>query len=76
MDQNIVTALSLSAAVLFILSIGGLSNQEKAKRAVWYGIIGMALAAAGLLHPVAAALIMLTSSFWVTARALSGHSRI
>ena len=44
MDQNIVTALSLSAAVLFILSLGGLSNQEKAKRAVWYGIIGMALA--------------------------------
>ena len=30
--------------MLFILSLGGLSNQEKAKRAVWYGIIGMALA--------------------------------
>ena len=44
MDQNIVTALSLAAAVLFILSLGGLSNQEKAKRAVWYGIVGMALA--------------------------------
>ena len=41
-----------------------------------YNLIGMALAAAGLLHPVAAALIMLVSSFWVTARALSGHSRI
>jgi Cu+-exporting ATPase len=40
-----------------------------------YNLIGMALAAAGLLHPVAAALIMLVSSFWVTARALSGHSR-
>ena len=44
MEQNFVTALSLSAAVLFILSLGGLSNQEKAKRAVWYGIVGMALA--------------------------------
>ena len=44
MEQNFVTALSLSAAVLFILSLGGLSNQEKAKRAVWYGIIGMGLA--------------------------------
>ncbi|MGC6530166.1 MAG: NAD(P)(+) transhydrogenase (Re/Si-specific) subunit beta [Candidatus Puniceispirillaceae bacterium] len=44
MDQNIVTAISISAAVLFILSLGGLSNQEKAKRAVWYGIVGMALA--------------------------------
>lgn len=40
-----------------------------------YNLIGMALAATGLLHPVAAALIMLVSSFWVTARALSGHFR-
>jgi NAD(P) transhydrogenase subunit beta len=30
--------------VLFILSLGGLSNQESAKRAVWFGIVGMALA--------------------------------
>jgi NAD(P) transhydrogenase subunit beta len=30
--------------VLFILALGGLSNQEKAKRAVWYGIVGMAIA--------------------------------
>ena len=41
-----------------------------------YNLIGMTLAAAGILHPVAAAIIMLVSSFWVTARALSGHSRI
>ncbi|MDO5529163.1 MAG: NAD(P)(+) transhydrogenase (Re/Si-specific) subunit beta [Paracoccus sp. (in: a-proteobacteria)] len=32
------------AAILFILSLGGLSGQESAKRAVWYGIAGMALA--------------------------------
>jgi len=37
-------AAYLAAAVLFILSLGGLSNQESAKRAVWFGIIGMALA--------------------------------
>ena len=30
--------------MLFILALGGLSNQEKAKRAIWYGITGMALA--------------------------------
>ncbi|MGC6423378.1 MAG: heavy metal translocating P-type ATPase [Lentimonas sp.] len=35
-----------------------------------YNVIGMALAAIGLLHPVAAAAIMLISSFLVTARAL------
>ncbi|RCL33757.1 MAG: HAD family hydrolase [Puniceicoccaceae bacterium] len=41
-----------------------------------YNLIGMALAAAGLLHPVVAALIMIVSSFWVTTRVLYGHSRI
>jgi P-type E1-E2 ATPase len=44
--------------------------------ALVYNLIGMALAAAGLLHPVAAALIMLVSSFWVTTRALSGHGKL
>ncbi|MEM7089596.1 MAG: NAD(P)(+) transhydrogenase (Re/Si-specific) subunit beta [Pseudomonadota bacterium] len=38
------TAAYVVAAVLFILALGGLSNQESAKRAVWYGIVGMALA--------------------------------
>jgi len=37
-----------------------------------YNLIGMGLAAAGVLHPVAAALLMLASSFTVTARALRG----
>ncbi len=37
-------AIYILAAILFILSLGGLSNQESAKRSVWYGIIGMALA--------------------------------
>ena len=44
MSSNIVTAVYIAASVLFILSLGGLSNQESAKRAVWYGIAGMALA--------------------------------
>lgn len=38
--------------------------------AACYNLIGMGLAAAGLLHPVAAALIMLVSSVTVTWRAL------
>ena len=41
---GVVTAAYIAASVLFILSLGGLSNQERAKRAVWYGIIGMAIA--------------------------------
>ena len=44
LSSNIVTAIYIAASVLFILSLGGLSNQEKAKRAVWFGIVGMALA--------------------------------
>jgi NAD(P) transhydrogenase subunit beta len=44
MTIGIVSAAYLAAAVLFILSLGGLSSQESAKRAVWYGISGMAIA--------------------------------
>jgi NAD(P) transhydrogenase subunit beta len=44
MSIGIVQAAYIAAAVLFILSLGGLSGQESAKRAVWYGIVGMALA--------------------------------
>jgi len=44
MDIGFTTAAYVVAAVLFILSLGGLSGQESAKRAVWYGIVGMALA--------------------------------
>jgi len=44
LSTGITSAAYIAAAVLFILSLGGLSNQESAKRAVWYGIIGMGLA--------------------------------
>ena len=44
LTSELQTAAYISSAVLFILSLGGLSNQEKAKRAVWFGIIGMAIA--------------------------------
>ena len=47
LSSNIVIAIYIAASVLFILSLGGLSNQEKAKRAVWFGIVGMALAVFG-----------------------------
>ena len=43
------TAVYIVAAVLFILSLGGLSGQESAKRAVWYGMVGMALAVGATL---------------------------
>ncbi|MGJ8584538.1 MAG: NAD(P)(+) transhydrogenase (Re/Si-specific) subunit beta [Marinosulfonomonas sp.] len=52
MEFGFTTAAYVVSAVLFILSLGGLSGQESAKRAVWYGIAGMALAAfATLIGP-------------------------
>ncbi len=49
MELGFTIAAYVVAAVLFILSLGGLSGQESAKRAVWYGIVGMALAVAATL---------------------------
>ncbi|MBE3640676.1 NAD(P)(+) transhydrogenase (Re/Si-specific) subunit beta [Mangrovicoccus algicola] len=60
MEYGFTTAAYVVAAVLFILSLGGLSGQESAKRAVWYGIAGMALA-------VLATLGMLGGGFWLVA---------
>lgn len=41
-----------------------------------YNLIGMTLAVTGVLHPVAAALLMLASSFTVTWRALAPRERV
>ncbi|WP_417628884.1 NAD(P)(+) transhydrogenase (Re/Si-specific) subunit beta [Pararhodobacter aggregans] len=49
MAYGFTTAAYVVAAVLFIQSLGGLSGQESAKRAVWYGIVGMALAVVATL---------------------------
>ena len=44
MNTGMVTAAYIIAAILFILSLAGLSNQETARRGNWFGIAGMALA--------------------------------
>lgn len=49
MSNGLVTASYIAASVLFILALGGLSNQEKAKRAIWFGIIGMFIAVFGTI---------------------------
>ena len=49
MEFGFTTAAYVVAAVLFIFSLGGLSGQESAKRAVWYGIVGMAVAVVATL---------------------------
>jgi NAD(P) transhydrogenase subunit beta len=42
--EGIVNVSYIIATILFILALGGLSNQETARRGNWYGIIGMTIA--------------------------------
>jgi NAD(P) transhydrogenase subunit beta len=52
MDSSLLSVAYLGAAILFILSLAGLSNQESARRGNVLGIVGMILAVvATLLHP-------------------------
>ena len=41
---SLVTAAYIGATILFILSLGGLSNPETARRGNWFGVAGMAIA--------------------------------
>ena len=43
-NAGLVTSSYIAATILFLLALGGLSNQETARRGNWYGIIGMTLA--------------------------------
>ena len=43
-NEGTVNVSYIIATILFILALGGLSNQETARRGNWYGIIGMAIA--------------------------------
>ena len=42
--EGIIAVSYIIATILFILALGGLSNQETARRGNWYGIIGMVIA--------------------------------
>src|SRR5688572_30535720 len=44
MTAGITSAAYLAAGVLFILSLGGLSRPETARRGNMYGVVGMAIA--------------------------------
>jgi len=44
MQQSLITIAYIAASALFILSLGGLSRQETARRGNVYGIVGMLIA--------------------------------
>ena len=44
MSEGLSIVSYLGAAILFILCLGGLSNQETARRGNLYGVIGMTIA--------------------------------
>ncbi|MGA9573565.1 MAG: Re/Si-specific NAD(P)(+) transhydrogenase subunit beta [Lysobacterales bacterium] len=43
-NTGIIAMSYIIATILFILALGGLSNQETARRGNWYGVIGMTIA--------------------------------
>jgi NAD(P) transhydrogenase subunit beta len=49
MSETLVTVSYLGAAILFILSLGGLSHPESSRRGVVYGIVGMIIAVAATM---------------------------
>ncbi|MEO0367325.1 MAG: Re/Si-specific NAD(P)(+) transhydrogenase subunit beta [Pseudomonadota bacterium] len=67
-SNGTITAAYIAAAILFILSLAGLSNQESSRRGNWYGIIGMTIAVvATVLNPA------VTSYGWlIAAMAIGG----
>jgi len=44
MSEGLVTVSYIGAIILFILTLGGLSNQETARKGNLYGMIGMTIA--------------------------------
>ena len=69
MSQSLATVAYLGAAILFILSLGGLSNPETSRRGNLFGMIGMALA---VLATVFGPRVTPSGMGWIVAALVAG----
>jgi NAD(P) transhydrogenase subunit beta len=71
MSATLATASYIGATILFILSLGGLSNQESSRRGNLYGMIGMTIA---VLATVFGPRVSATGIPWIIIAMLVGGS--
>jgi NAD(P) transhydrogenase subunit beta len=69
MTSNLSTVAYIGATILFILSLGGLSNQETARRGNLYGMVGMTLA---VLATVLGPQVTIAGTPWIVASLVMG----
>jgi H+-translocating NAD(P) transhydrogenase subunit beta len=69
MSESLTTVAYLGATILFILSLGGLSNPETSRRGNLYGMIGMAIA---VLATVFGAHVSAAGLGWIIAAMVVG----
>jgi NAD(P) transhydrogenase subunit beta len=71
MSASLANISYIGAAILFILSLGGLSNPETSRRGNLYGIVGMAIA---VLATVFGPRVTLAGVPWIVGAMLAGGS--
>ncbi len=69
MSSSLATVAYIAATILFILSLGGLSNQESARRGNLFGMLGMGLA---VLATVAGPQVSSAGYGWIVAAMVAG----
>ena len=68
-SPSLATVAYIGAAILFILSLGGLSNPETSRRGNFYGIVGMTLA---VLAPIVVPRVAAAGVPWLIAALVMG----
>src|SRR5512139_2579895 len=71
MSANIASMAYIAATILFILSLGGLSNRETSRRGNLFGIIGMTIA---VLAPVLGSRLTAAGIPWIICALVAGGS--